>query len=169
MWTLSGFSDAISPDFDAQCALVAKLGLQYLEFRSAWDTNILDLETDQLNEAGRILAAYGLKVSSVGSPIGKIIIDEDLEPHLVRMQHAADVPVSLKPSSSGSSPSCATDLIRTTTATDVLRRMRAAGIGGRRGQSRAVAREREGDLRRRLLLARNAPRTGSRPRRVLRT
>jgi sugar phosphate isomerase/epimerase len=91
MWTLSGFSDEISPDFEAQCALVAKLGLQYLEFRSAWDTNILDLDTDRLNEAQRILAARRLKVSSIGSPIGKIFIDEDFEPHLVRMQHAADV------------------------------------------------------------------------------
>ena len=91
MWTLSGFSDEISPDFGAQCALVAKLGLQYLEFRSAWDTNVLDLDTDQLNEAQRILGAHRLKVSSIGSPIGKIFIDEDFEPHLARMQHAADV------------------------------------------------------------------------------
>jgi sugar phosphate isomerase/epimerase len=91
MWTLSGFSDEISPDFDAQCALVAKLGLQYLEFRSAWDTNVLDLDTDQLKEAQRILGAHRLKVSSIGSPIGKIFIDEDFEPHLARMQHAADV------------------------------------------------------------------------------
>jgi len=91
MWTLSGFSDEISPDFDAQCTLVGKLGLQYLELRSAWDTNVLDLDTDQLNEAQRILGAHGLKVSSIGSPIGKIFIDEDFEPHLVRMRHAADV------------------------------------------------------------------------------
>jgi len=91
MWTLSGFSDEISPDFGAQCALVAKLELQYLEFRSAWDTNVLDLDTDQLNEAQRILGAHRLKVSSIGSPIGKIFIDEDFEPHLARMQHAADV------------------------------------------------------------------------------
>ena len=91
MWTLSGFSDEISPDFDAQCTLVGKLGLQYLELRSAWDTNVLDLDTDQLNEAQRILGAHGLKVSSIGSPIGKIFIDEDFEPHLARMQHAADV------------------------------------------------------------------------------
>jgi sugar phosphate isomerase/epimerase len=91
MWTLSGFSDEISPDFDTQCTLVAQLGLQYLEFRSAWETNILDLDAEQLNEARRILAAHGLRVSSIGSPIGKIFIDEDFEPHLIRMRHAADV------------------------------------------------------------------------------
>ena len=91
MWTLSGFSDEISPDFEQQCAVVAGLGLKYLEFRSAWDTNILDLTDEQLAAAKRILADHDLKVSSIGSPIGKIFIDEDFEPHLARMRHAAEV------------------------------------------------------------------------------
>ena len=91
MWTLSGFSDEISPDFEQQCAVVAGLGLKYLEFRSAWGTNVLDLSDEQLAAAKRILAAHDLKVSSIGSPIGKIFIDEDFGPHLERARHAADV------------------------------------------------------------------------------
>lgn len=91
MWTLSGFSDEISPDFDQQCALVAKLGLTHLEFRSAWDTNILDLSDDQLSEAKTLLDQHGIGVSSIGSPIGKIFIDEDFAPHLERAKHACEV------------------------------------------------------------------------------
>ena len=91
MWTLSGFSDEISPDFEQQCALVSKLNMKYLEFRGAWDVNILDLDDDQLARAKGILSTYQLGVSSIGSPIGKIAIDEDFEPHLARMRHAADV------------------------------------------------------------------------------
>ena len=91
MWTLSGFSDEISPDFDQQCALVAKLGLTHLEFRSAWDTNILDLSDDQLAEAKSLLDQHGIGVSSIGSPIGKIFIDEDFAPHLERAKHACEV------------------------------------------------------------------------------
>ncbi len=91
MWTLSGFSDEISPDFETQCGLVSDLGLKYLEFRSAWDVNVLDLDDDQLAAAKQTLDAHGLGVSSIGSPIGKIFIDEDFEPHLLRMRHAADV------------------------------------------------------------------------------
>jgi sugar phosphate isomerase/epimerase len=91
MWTLSGFSDEISADFDTQCAVVSKLGLKYLEFRSAWDVNILDLSNEQLENARDILKAYGLGVSSIGSPIGKISIEDDFEPHLERMRHAAEV------------------------------------------------------------------------------
>lgn len=91
MWTLSGFSDEISADFDTQCAVVSKLGLKYLEFRSAWDVNVLDLSNEQLENARNILKAYGLGVSSIGSPIGKISVEDDFEPHLERMRHAAEV------------------------------------------------------------------------------
>jgi len=91
MWTLSGFSDEISPDFEQQCALASKLGMKYLEFRSAWEVNILDLDDDQLARAKDLVSSYQLGVSSIGSPIGKIVIDEDFEPHLARMRHAADV------------------------------------------------------------------------------
>ncbi len=68
-----------------------KLALSYLEFRSSWDVNILDLDDKQLAKAKEILSAHGLGVSSIGSPIGKISIEEDFEPHLERMRHAADV------------------------------------------------------------------------------
>lgn len=91
MWTLSGFSDEISDDFTEQCTVVAGLGLRYLEIRSAWGVNILDLTEDQLAACERILAEHGLQVSSIGSPIGKISIDEDFPAHLERMRHAAGV------------------------------------------------------------------------------
>lgn len=91
MWTLSGFVDEISPDFTEQCRVAAGLGLTYVELRSAWDVNLLDLEPGRLAEMSRILAEHGLRVSSIGSPIGKIYIDEDFAPHLDRMRHAAEV------------------------------------------------------------------------------
>lgn len=91
MWTLSGFSDEISPDLEEQAALVTTLGMTHLELRSAWGTNVLDLDADQLDRARRILDEHGLRVSSIGSPLGKIFIDEDFGPHLDRARHAVDV------------------------------------------------------------------------------
>ena len=91
MWTLSGFADEISPDLTEQCEVASGLGLKYIEVRSAWDVNILDLSPDQLATMKKTLSAYGIKVSSIGSPIGKIFIDEDFGPHLERMRHAAEV------------------------------------------------------------------------------
>lgn len=91
MWTLSGFADEISPDLQEQCAVLGRLGLTHLEFRSAWDVNVLDLDPQQLSDAAQILAEHDLKVSAIGSPIGKIYIDEDFDAHLQRAQHAVDV------------------------------------------------------------------------------
>jgi sugar phosphate isomerase/epimerase len=91
MWTLSGFADEITADLQIQCQTLNGLGIDFIEFRSAWNTNVLDLDDDRLEEAGRILASYGIRLSSVGSPIGKIAIGDDFEPHLVRFQRALHV------------------------------------------------------------------------------
>jgi sugar phosphate isomerase/epimerase len=91
MWTVSGFVDEISSDFTEQCRVASSLGLTYVELRSAWEVNILDLKPEQLTVMKETLADHGLQVSSIGSPIGKIFIDEPFPPHLDRMRHAAEV------------------------------------------------------------------------------
>ena len=96
MWTLSGFIDEISDDFSLQCTIAAELGLRYVEVRSAWGTNILDLDDAQLSRVRETLSVYGLRVSSIGSPIGKISIDDEFPPHLERMRHAVEVAKTLE-------------------------------------------------------------------------
>ena len=96
MWTLSGFADEISPDLEEQCDLLDSLGIGHIEFRSAWDTNVLDLDDDQLGRVRKTLDAHGIATSSVGSPIGKIGIREDFEPHLERFRRALGVAAELQ-------------------------------------------------------------------------
>ncbi len=84
MWTLSGFADEIDDDFEKQCAVLNQLGIANIELRSAWGVNVLDLDDDQLQQAKAILRDHGIAVSSIGSPIGKIFITDDFEPHLAR-------------------------------------------------------------------------------------
>src|SRR5262245_28852819 len=91
MWTLSGFADEISPDLELQCEVLDELGIRFIEFRSAWGTNILDLDDDQLDEAARILDNHGIRFSSVGSPIGKIGIHDDFDAHQERFGRALEV------------------------------------------------------------------------------
>ena len=91
MWTLSGFVDEISQDFATQCEVAQSLGLKYVELRSAWGVNILDLDDGQLAQVQDLLGLHDLLVSSVGSPIGKISIEEDFTPHLQRARHAGQV------------------------------------------------------------------------------
>jgi sugar phosphate isomerase/epimerase len=126
MWTLSGFIDEISADPTEQVKVAAALGLRYAEIRSAWDINVLDLSDEQIADLQGVLLTRRLDVSSIGSPIGKIFIDEDFEPHLARMRHAADVAQRLRAPyirvfsffmRPGSDPAAHRD--------EVLRRMRA--------------------------------------------
>lgn len=91
MWTLTGFADEISHDFTEQLTTLQRLGVGYLEFRSAWGTKILDLTPEQLDDAKRLLAEHGVQVSSIGSDLGKILITDDFEPHLQRTRHAVEV------------------------------------------------------------------------------
>lgn len=91
MWVMSGFADEIDADPEVQCAVLDGLGIRYLELRSAWDVNVLDLTDDQVAEVKRILDAHGIGVSSIGSPIGKINVTDDFDEHLRRMDRAVEV------------------------------------------------------------------------------
>ncbi|GAA1896726.1 sugar phosphate isomerase/epimerase family protein [Lapillicoccus jejuensis] len=91
MWTLSGFADEIDPDLVTQCRVLTDLGITWVELRSAWGVNVLDLTDEQVGQAQEVLREHGIRVSSIGSPIGKIGIRDDFEEHLVRMDRALEV------------------------------------------------------------------------------
>lgn len=88
MWTLSGFADEIDADLDTQCDVLDELGIRFLELRSAWDVNVLDLTDEQVAVVRRTLASHDIQVSSIGSPIGKIPVEGDFDAHLERMARA---------------------------------------------------------------------------------
>lgn len=88
MWILSGFADEIDNDLEQQCALLDQLGIRYIEFRSAWGVNVLDLEDEEVACARNILDSHGIGVSSIGSPIGKVNVTDGFDAHLVRMDRA---------------------------------------------------------------------------------
>jgi sugar phosphate isomerase/epimerase len=91
VWTLSGFADEISADPEQQCAVLRRLGIGYLEMRSAWDTPAPDLTDAQLTELAAVIDGYGMRVSSIGSPIGKIPVDGDFAGHLRRFDRSLHV------------------------------------------------------------------------------
>lgn len=96
MWTLSGFADEIDDDLESQCSLLDQLGIRFIEFRAAWGVNVLDLDDEQVARAQDILAAHGIQVSSIGSPIGKVNITDDFDTHLARMDRAVWVAQQLR-------------------------------------------------------------------------
>ncbi|MEW9053904.1 MAG: TIM barrel protein [Neobacillus sp.] len=75
---ISGFSDEISSDFDAQLKVVSNLGMEYISLRGIDGKNIGDFTLDEIKEnvLPRLQKA-GINVSSIGSPIGKVFIDDE--------------------------------------------------------------------------------------------
>jgi sugar phosphate isomerase/epimerase len=95
MIRLSAFADEISPNLDTQIAVLREEGIHHLELRGAWDTNVLDLSDAQVAEIGRALAAAGLRVSAIASPIGKVAIDSPEDAELPRLARAIAVAQAL--------------------------------------------------------------------------
>ena len=91
MWTLTGFADEISPDVDEQVNTLAREGMRWLDLRSAWGKNVLDLSHEELAAFKASIDAAGIRVSSIGSPIGKIPISDPFPPHLARFKRAVEI------------------------------------------------------------------------------
>jgi sugar phosphate isomerase/epimerase len=86
VWRLSGFGDEIDPDPAVQAAVLLALGASHIEVRSAWGTNVSELEPRQLARLKEILDAKGLQVSAVASPIGKVDVSLPVEHELERLR-----------------------------------------------------------------------------------
>jgi sugar phosphate isomerase/epimerase len=91
MWKVTGFADEISKDLNEQITLLTQLKISFVEFRSAWGTKVLDLTDEQLSNAKQQLDQAGIKLSSVGSDLGKIQITDSFEAHLERARHGVEV------------------------------------------------------------------------------
>jgi sugar phosphate isomerase/epimerase len=91
MWTLTGFADEISPDLDEQLDTLTDESIRFVELRSVWNKNVLDLTDEEIQEVGAAMSERGIGVSSIGSPISKVPIIEDFAPHLVRFRRALHI------------------------------------------------------------------------------
>lgn len=75
---ISGFADEISQNFEKQLRTVTELGMHYISLRSAEGKGIADYTEGEVREKLLpLLKEYGVKVSSIGSPIGKVEIDDE--------------------------------------------------------------------------------------------
>jgi sugar phosphate isomerase/epimerase len=91
MVLLSAFADEISKDPREQVDVLGGHGIRHIEFRSIHGTNVLDLSDAQHSEFRELLRSRGFGLSAIGSPIGKIKIDEPFEPHLQRFEKALNL------------------------------------------------------------------------------
>lgn len=78
-FTISGFYDEVSSDLSAQIDEIKKLGESYLCPRSVDGKNIADYTAEEFAKYVKpVLDKNEIKFSSIGSPIGKIDIDDEV-------------------------------------------------------------------------------------------
>lgn len=82
------FADEASPDMTGQIVAMQRNHLHGLEIRGVDGQNIADITVDKAREVRRMMDDAGLRVWSIGSPIGKIGIEqEDFDAHLDKLRH----------------------------------------------------------------------------------
>ena len=79
---ISAFSDEYADSLQEQCQALNGFGISYMEMRGVNGKNVATLTKDEVREAQAVLNDYAIKVSSIGSPLGKIKLDGDIAGHL---------------------------------------------------------------------------------------
>ena len=78
---ISGFSDEMGTDILTQFETLHKMGICYFEPRGIDGKNISELDDDEVAVLREKMDKYGIKASSIGSPIGKIKLTDDFDAH----------------------------------------------------------------------------------------
>lgn len=90
-FVLSAFADEAGSSLREQIAALKRNGINYIEPRNINGKPILTLSDEELYEVKAELDKNGIKVGSLGSPIGKYPIDEPFDKHLADFHRAIEV------------------------------------------------------------------------------
>ena len=91
MITISAFADEISPDLKVQMDTCEACGVTCIDVRGIDNINIAAMTLPRARGYYQRMQARGFSVPSLGSPIGKIRIDEDFPAHLELLRHCCDL------------------------------------------------------------------------------
>ena len=88
---ISGFADEIAQELDVQIEAVSRLGIQYIEMRGVDGNNLIYHPDAKVKEIKQKLEDAGIKLSALGSPLGKIGIEDPFEPHFEEFKRACEI------------------------------------------------------------------------------
>ena len=88
---LSAFADEISPELDEQIRVCREVGVTHMELRNVRGVNVLDFDEPTREEIRRKLADNGMGVVCIGSPIGKVKINDPWHAHFDRFKTAVEL------------------------------------------------------------------------------
>ncbi|MCR4615120.1 MAG: TIM barrel protein [Clostridiales bacterium] len=90
-FTLSAFADEASKDINEQIVALKENGIDHIELRGINGKNIADFTVEEAKSLKTLLDTNGIKVSSIGSPYGKIEITDDFAPHFEAFKNTVEV------------------------------------------------------------------------------
>ena len=88
---LAAFADEADSKLDNQISAMVKNGIEYLEIRGVDGESISDISFEKAHEIRKKLESSGLAVWSIGSPFGKIGINDDFTPHLENFKRNLEI------------------------------------------------------------------------------
>ena len=88
---LAAFADEASSSVDGQIKAMKENDITLLEIRGVDGESIADITNEKAKEVKRKLDDAGIKVWSLGSPFGKITLDDDFGKHLDQFRHGVEI------------------------------------------------------------------------------
>ena len=90
-FTISAFGDEIAADLNEQCRVLNELRIGYLELRGAWGVNVLKMSDAEVDRVQATLAAHNIRVSALGSPVGKSPLLDPIENEVANLQRLGQI------------------------------------------------------------------------------
>ena len=90
-FVFSAFADEAGQSLDEQIAALVENGIHYIEPRNIDGKSIIDFTDEELIAIREKLNANGIKVGSVGSPIGKYPITDDFDNYIPKVKRTIEI------------------------------------------------------------------------------
>ena len=84
---LSAFADEAASDYSTQLQILREERIPYIELRGLDGKNISDISENEAEQYAMQTQKAGIKVWSIGSPLGKIGIHDDFKSHMKLAKH----------------------------------------------------------------------------------
>ena len=88
---LCAFSDEADASLEGQIAALKRNNVPYMEMRNVNGKNVTELTLEEAKEVRAMLDENGIKVWSIGSPIGKVDINTDFDEYLKLVKHTCEL------------------------------------------------------------------------------
>lgn len=88
---LTGFADEISQDLQTQIDSLKKLEMKYMEMRGVDGKNLIQHDDAKVKEIKKRLDDAGISLSAMGTPLGKIGINDDFAAHFEEFKRAVEI------------------------------------------------------------------------------